>query len=185
MFAFFPAEIIIWILLPITLVFVFAPVIYSCIYYRKQLKEGSVDKNAKVDSAMPKSAKITTSIVLPIILVAVCILMFTGNVEASLDDDSLNISATYWSDADIKYDDIDSVEYREDGVGGVRVSGYASARLLLGMFNSDELGGYIRYTYTGGSCIVIRSGENTVVLGLKDSADTKALYEALLEKTAD
>lgn len=186
LFMFVPAEIFVWTLIPVVVVLVFAPMIYSYVYYKKQLKEGRVDKNAKVDSAMPKAAKISTAVALPIILVAVGVLMFTGNVEASLDDDSLNISTTYWSDADIKYEDIDSLEYREDGVSGARVNGYASARLLLGMFNNEELGGYTRYTYTGGgACIILRSGESVLVLGLEDNADTKALYEALLEKISD
>ena len=185
LFMFVPPEILVWVLLPITVAFVFSPMIYSYLYYRKQLKEGRVDKDAKVGSVMPKSAKVSTAVLLPVILVGVAILMFTGKVEASLDDDSLNICATYWSDADIKFDDIDSIEYREDGVSGARVSGYASARLLLGMFTSDELGGYVSYRYTSGSCIIIRSGENTIVLGLEESADTKAIYEALLEKTAE
>jgi hypothetical protein len=185
LFMFIPAEVCVWILLPLTVGFVFAPMIYSYVYYKKQLKEGRVDKNAKAETAMSKSAKIATAIVIPIIFVGVAILMFTGKVEASIDGDSLNISATYWSDTEIDLDDIDSVEYREDGIKGSRVNGYASARLLLGMFTSDELGGYVSYRYTSGSCIVIRSGEKTVVLGLEDSADTKTLYEALLEKTAD
>ena len=185
LFMFIPAEICVWILLPLTVGFVFAPMIYSYVYYKKQLKEGRVDKDAKIDSAMPKAAKVSTAVLLPVILVGVAILMFTGKVEASLDDDSLNISATYWSDADIKFDDIDSIEYRENGIKGSRVNGYASARLLLGMFSSDELGGYVSYRYTSGSCIIIRSGENTIVLGLEESADTLAIYEALLEKTAE
>ena len=159
--------------------------IYSYVYYKKQLEEGRVDKDAKVEPAMPKAAKISTSIALPIILVVVAILMFTGNVEAGLDEDSLNISATYWSDTEIKFSEIDSVEYRENGVSGSRVNGYASARLLLGMFSSDELGGYVSYRYTSGSCIIIRSGEKVIVLGLEESADTKALYEELLVKTAE
>ena len=185
LFMFIPSDVCIWILLPITLAFVFAPMIYSYLYYKKQLKEGRVDKNAKVDAVMPKSAKLSTAILIPIILVGVAILMFTGKVEVALDEDSLNISATYWSDADIKFSDIDSIEYRENGVASSRVNGYASARLLLGMFTSEELGGHVRYSYTKGSCIVIRSGDNTYVLGLEESADTKAIYEALLEKTAE
>ena len=185
LFMFIPAEILVWILLSVTVAFVFSPMIYSYVYYKKQLKQGRVDKDAKVESVMPKSAKLSTAILLPIILVGVAILMFTGKVEASLDEDSLNISATYWSNADIKFDEIDSIEYRENGVAGARVNGYASARLLLGMFTSDELGGYVSYRYTKGSCIVIRSGDNTYVLGLEESSDTKALYGALLEKTAE
>ena len=66
------------------------------------------------------------------------------------------------------------------------MNGYASARLLLGMFNNEELGGYTRYTYTGGgACIILRSGENVLVLGLEDDGSTKELYEELLVKTAD
>ena len=75
LFMFIPAEVCIWILLPVTVVFVFAPTVYSCVYYKKQIKEGRVDKNAKVDSAMPVSAKITTAILLPIIFIVVGILI--------------------------------------------------------------------------------------------------------------
>ena len=55
----------------------------------------------------------------------------------------------------------------------------------ISVMAGDELGGYVRYSYTKGSCIIIRSEDNTFVLGLKESSDTKALYEALVEKTAE
>ena len=73
------------------------------------------------------------------------------------------------------------MELRESVPAGTREWGFASARLLMGYFENDEFGGHTRYSYTGaGTHIVLTCGDDTLILGAKDDAATRALYEALL-----
>lgn len=169
---------------------VIPPVIYSYAFYKKQLREGKVTKkdyeNGFGEIVSPKDKKIAIVISIIItVLLAIFFpwLMFTGNVNATLDDTSLNIEASFASDLTVKYENIDEIEYRESGVSGTRVVGFASARLLTGSFQNDEFGVYTRYTHTGNKpCIVIKSGEEILVLGLEGAEQTKALYEQLAAK---
>lgn len=162
--------------------------VYSYSFYKKQLAEGTLTKetcdneyNKMLKSS--KSVTIITVISIATILVFVPILMFTGDIEAQVGEYSLTLEADFFDDLTLDYDDIDSVEYRESGVDGTRAYGFGSARLLLGIFSNDEFGNYTRYTYTGNKpAIVIKSGEKIIVLGLKDTNETKALYENLFEK---
>ena len=114
------------------------------------------------------------------------IIMFTGNIDATLDGTSLNIKASFASELTLNLSDIDEIEYREDGVDGTRVIGFASAKLLTGSFQNEEFGTYTRYTYTGKkSCMVIMAGENTYVLSLENSEDTLALYYEIFNRIAE
>ena len=71
----------------------------------------------------------------------------------------------------LKYDDIQSVEYNPENVSGIRVSGFASSKLLYGWFKNDELGNYTRYTYTGSEAgIIIRTADSIIVIA-EDSRD--------------
>ena len=69
---------------------------------------------------------------------------------------------------------------------GLRSLGFATARLLLGAFENDEFGSYTRYTYTNpDACVVVRSGENVLVLSGKTAEETQAIYENLLVLTSN
>ena len=97
--------------------------------------------------------------------------------------DSFTIKATYWSDEEISYDDIEEIEYRTGGAVGSRVGGFGSPRLQMGNFNNSEFGNYTRYTYTNctQSVIVTVKGEKVVISG-KDEESTREIYEELLKK---
>ena len=74
------------------------------------------------------------------------------------------------------------MEYREVNIGARQI-GFGSPRLSLGIFKNEEFGSYTLYSYTGGSSyIVIKSGDRTLVIGLENEAETKALYEDIAEK---
>ena len=116
-------------------------------------------------SGAEKIALRTTAVIVPIILLGVAILMFTGNIEVKCEDTALTIDATYWLDV------------------GVRTSGFGSPRLSMGLFQNDEFGSYTLYSYTGAKeHIVLTSGEKTLVIGMSDTDETQAIYEALIEK---
>lgn len=177
-----------FVLLGIVLVAVFAPVIYSYCFYKKQIREGKATKQDYQSSHQKlvknnKIAVIVLAVMIPLIMVFVIVLMFTGKIETSVGKDALTLDATYWSELTVKYEEIDSVEYRENGVDGVRMSGFGSGKLLLGHFQNEEFGNYTRYTYTGDApCIVLTVNEKIIVISAENEQSTKELYENLLAK---
>ena len=176
--AFVPAELAIWLFLAATLVMVILPCVYSYRFYRMQNAQGVELKAAP--AGYQKGSKIS-KVVVPLILAAVAVLMFTGDINVSYREDAFTVTATYHNDLTVRYDAIDAVEYREGNVPGLRILGFASARLLLGAFENDEFGSYTRYTYTNpDACVVVRSGDNVLVLSGKTAEETQAIYENLL-----
>lgn len=165
---------IIYILLPIILLLGVIPTVYSYALYKKEGTKAAV-KNPRY---------MMFSVIAGVVILAlVAVLMFTGNVSVECKEESFTVDATYWSQIEVNYDSVDSIELREDFDGGERTYGWGSARLLLGSFTNEEFGVYTRYTYTGDkSCIVISSEGKTLVIGCKTDEETKALYETLYEK---
>ena len=181
--AFLPLNALIIAFFFVTLLLVLIPTVYSYVFYKKQLARGDIKTEVSLVKKSDKIIGIVVSTIIVTILVGVGILMFTGEVTATLGENALEIGATYYKESVVKYDDIDYIEYRESGDLGARQYGYGSARLALGIFASDELGSYTRYTYTAPSAyILIKSGDKTLVVGLESDAATKALYDELAER---
>ncbi len=180
-----------FVLLGIVLVGVLLPPLYSYRFYKKQIREGKATKEDYEDSYRElvknkKAAMIVSIVIIAIIAIVLPIIMFTGKIETTVGEDALTVEATYWNDLTVKYEEIDAVEYRENGVSGMRVNGFNSARLLLGNFQNEEFGNYTRYSYTGdGPCIVLKVKGRTVVLGAKTEQETKEIYERLLGEIAE
>ncbi len=180
--SFLPVSFVPLVLVPMILVLAFIPMIYSYVYYRKQLASGGVTK-ASAKPMMSKSAKWISAIMLVAIFTLVGWLMFMGDIEIEYGEDSFEVVASFSNDLDIKYDDIDNIEYRENDDVGLRTYGFQSARLLIGSFQNDEFGVYTRYSYIGSSsCVVLTVGDNVLVISGKDETATKAIYEELLSK---
>ena len=158
-------------------VMVFAPVIYSYAYYKKQVKAGAYTVTPLPQS---KAAKIVALVAVPLVLIFVAVLMFTGYVDVSYEETAVTIEASFWSDLTVEYDAIESIEYREEGVPGTRTNGVGSARLLVGMFHNEEFGNYTRYTYTGtDACVVLDVDGKILVINGIDETTTKTIYETL------
>ncbi len=181
---FLPLKAAIYTMVAILLTAILLPMLYSWLYYRKQAKDGTVPEKADgMNTKADRAGKIITAIFVPIILVGVGILMFTGNIDAAFGDDSFTVNATYYGDAVVEYSTIDSAEYRTDFDCGVRVYGYGSPRLSLGEFECDELGRYTLYSYTGfDECVLLTSGDKQLVIALKDNEATRAFYDELMER---
>ncbi len=158
------------------------PIVYSYCIYKKHKKEGI----AYVDTPSSKAEKMAiriTAVIVFIILIGVAILMFTGDIEVYCEDTSFRIEATYWTDIEIDYYEIDSLVYREDFDTGARTSGFGSARLSMGTFQNDEFGSYTLYAYTGAEeYIVLEAGEKILVIGMKDDDQTREIYQSILAK---
>ena len=175
------------VMIPTTLIsmmpIVFAPVIYSYLYYRKQKKEGTYTTRDLADNPFGKKGKIISLIAVTVIFLFVGILMFTGEITVTYDEASFTVDASIYNSLSVDYDSIASVEYREDFDFGSRTFGAGSARLLAGNFTNDEFGNYILYSYTkSDAVVVIKSDKKTLVIGGIDKKATREIYETLLSK---
>ena len=93
------------------------------------------------------------------------------------------MDAAFSSPVTLRYENIEAIEYREGNVDGTRVGGFGSFRLLLGFFENEEFGTYNRYTYyKPESCIVVTINGKTLVFSGKDAAETREIYNTLLDK---
>ena len=164
---------------------VLLPVLYSYLFYKKQLTEGktTVEEAKKSYHGILKSSKkgtVGALIGVGITLLLIPIILFTGKLETTLGDDALTVKASYWSNLTLSYDDIDSIEYRVTKVDGQRINGVGSAKLLLGTFKNDEFGVYTRYTYTKDThSVVLKANGKTIVISTGDEQQTRALYERI------
>jgi hypothetical protein len=180
-----PAKVFPFAALAIILITVALPIAYSYFFYKTQLEKGEITKESAASAygdlvKNPKAAKKTSVILFVILAILLPIILFTGKIEATAGEDALTVEATFWNDLLLKYEDIDSAEYRADGIGGERIGGFGSGKLLLGNFKNSELGLYTRYTYTGDkACILLKNGDRSIVIGLENDAKTEALYNEI------
>lgn len=182
---FLPLAVMVWAVLSITIVMVILPVAYSYGVFRQHQKQGIVYAAAPKSKAEKIASRIA-AVVVPLILVGITLVMFTGNVQVQCGDTSFQIHATYWTDMQVDYSRVDTVEYRKDLEVGVRASGFASARLSLGAFQNEEFGVYTLYAYTGAKAfVVLTSGEKTLVIGLRDTEAAQTIYQTVLSKIAE
>ncbi len=179
---FLPIEVYLISFIPVMLIMVLVPTIYSYALYKKKGNKEEVKAAIKEVRKNNRVGVIITAIAVPLILVFAAVLMFTGDVDVELGEESFEVKSVYWDDIEVAYHDIDSIEYRES-CDGTRVYGFGSARLLLGVFENDEFGKYTRCTYTGKKpCIVLSAGGDVLVIGLERAEETNALYNELCEK---
>jgi len=158
------------------------PTLYSYSIYKKHKAEGVVYEPV-FDQKSDKVALRITQIFVPLILVFVAILMFTGNIEITYSDTDLQIVASYMDDLIVSYEKVDSIEYRESFDIGSREMGFGSPRLSMGTFHNDEFGRYTLYAYTQGEgAVVLKQGEHVLVLVGKTTEVTKTIYENLAQK---
>lgn len=163
-----------------TLVAVIASIVYSYAYSRRQIADGSVDKETFSYNKSDKKGVLISLVITVVIIIGITVLMFSGKLNFAFDQDSLNVSSSIGGGIDIKYSDIESIEYRETQVDGIRIMGYASAKLLYGNFQNDEFGNYIRYTYTSSESNIILSVSGDIIVIAADTAEsTREIYDRL------
>ena len=178
-----PEKIAVVLMLAVISVLVAVPLVYSYVYYRRRLRAGHAPTVAGEKKPLGRKAKIGSTVGLAVVLVLVAGLMFTGDIEIRCEEDSFTVEADYCQDLTVEYSAVDRIEYRDTDKAGVRTFGFGSARLMMGQFKNDEFGTYTRYSYTKcDSCVVLTSGENTLVLSGPDEAATRELYEELMAR---
>lgn len=172
------------VFLLILLFIAFAPMIYSYLYHRKQVREGTaISRDGGKCGQSSSSFSRLSGILSAVTLIAVGILLFSGTIQVRYDDTSFTIEASYWPDLTVSYEDIEAAELRSQDTPGSRTYGFGSLRLLMGTFRNDEFGSYTRYSYTGGgSCIVLTVAGQTLVIGGESEEATQAIYEELMTR---
>ena len=158
------------------LALVFAPLVYSFVYAHKHKNDDTYNV-----VPLPKSKATAASIVIVcVILIGAAVLMLTGNVKVQYGDTDFTIEATYTSDLTVKYDTVDTIEYRETFDKGQRIYGFGSARLSTGTFQNDEFGTYTLYAYTyGEGAVVLTADDDVLVIIGHDAAHTKSIYDEI------
>ena len=184
--AFLPETASIILLIVTVIPAVFVPMIYSYSFYRNQLRKGTATKedySSYPENQIDKKTGIIATVIGVLIVIGVMVMMFVGSISFTVADDSLDIDTTYGGGISVDYDEIQSVEYVTKTVPGMRVSGFASSKLLFGWFKNDELGNYTRYTYTNVEAgIIIRTADKILVIADESVETTKALYDAIAER---
>lgn len=173
------------LMLVLLLIAMLCPAVYSYGYYRRQLQEGFEPKKQEITAFQKNAARVGVGIAVAALLLC-AFLMFTGDVAVEYGADSFIVKATHWGAATVSYDEIDSVEYVESDIAGMRTMGFGSARLQLGSYHNDLYGDYTRYAYTQCSAsVALEANGRTLVLSGKDVESTEAIYNELLARTAE
>jgi hypothetical protein len=173
-----------FVLLAAGIVFLVASLVYMNTGGRF-LKEGA-DPSKVVITA--KERKRNRNIVLAalgvtaIILVSVFLLIGSGSVSASLENDGLQVSAPF-VDERIAYGDVTSVELRHGFDDGRRVGGFGGSEVSSGNFMNDEFGRYTLARYNDvESCIVVHHSGGVLAFNLDTDDGTARMYEDLLSR---
>ena len=142
--AFIPEQVFFVTFLPVLLVMIFAPILYSYLYYRKQKAAGTYTEDA--DNPYKTTGKYVRVIVI-VIVVAVALLLTTGSFKIQYNDSDFTVEAACWSDLTVRYDEIEDIEYLEQYRKGDREMGFGSFKLGMGLFHNQEFGDYTLYAY--------------------------------------
>ena len=179
---FLPVSSMIYTFLISLFVIIVVPIIYSYIIYKKHKKEGII----YISTVKTKKEKITNIIItifVLVIILALGVVLFTGNITVDCTNTALQIKSNYWTDISVDYANIDSLIYREDFSVGFRSHGFGTPRLSMGTFQNEELGFYTLYAYTEAKeYILIKSGEKNLVIGLKNKEDTERVFKIIKDK---
>ena len=158
------------------------PILYSRNFYKKELAEGKELKNPR--ASMSKKMKRLSGVGAVLLIIFMCVILFCGSISYSFQEAYVVIDSNMYSPYTLRYESIDSLEFREGNVPGLRVGGYGSFRLLMGWFENEEFGTYLRYTYYNPeACVVVTSGDKKIVLSDETYAETQKLYKNLLTLT--
>ncbi len=183
---FLPKKLLYIVLVADLIALVAIPILYSYLYYKKQVAKGTYTKKAISSFQMNKGFSIVTVLFVGAICIWTFVMMFTGDIQYELKDELLCINASYYDDMTVYYENIEGIEYRQTDEKGRRTNGFGSSVLSMGTFKNEEFGTYTRYTYTKQqACIVLYREKRHLVIGCKTPEETRALYELLSERISD
>ncbi len=180
---FLPEKIFVYFLPILIIPVAVLPPVFSYLYYKKQLKNGTATQNSMQYPKFYKTSGIIAGVIIALVLVFIAVITFTGDIEFCFNDTSLKINADYYNDLTVDYEAINDIEYRVSSDVGIKFNGFNSARLLMGGFKNKEFGKYTRYSYTScEECIIIKSADRILVISGADYKQTKEIYRELTNK---
>jgi hypothetical protein len=146
------------------------------------LKEGVNPKEVEMianDRKLNRKVLFAVLGVTAIIIVAVFILAGSGSVSASLEVDSLHVSAPLVNEQ-VSYEDVTAIELRNGFDEGHRVGGFGGTVVSSGHFQNDEFGRYILARYNSvETCIVVHHTNGVLVFNLDSTERTTQLYNEM------
>ncbi|MDR0778848.1 MAG: DUF3784 domain-containing protein [Methanomassiliicoccaceae archaeon] len=149
--------------------------------YKKDPTKGPPLKNE--DDKKMLIVVIGISVLVTVIVLVIVFFSFGyGNVTATMDDDGLKVNAPM-TNVYIEYDNIVSMELRDNLAAGTRTNGFGGTNVSSGSFRNDAFGNYTLAIYNGvGLYIVVTPTEGKILVFNQNSAEkTMELYE-LIEK---
>lgn len=158
--------------IPITMALL--PVLYSYMYYKKQLQEGSVTKEEmKVSSR--------SIVIMIFVIVILLLLLFRGKYEVQFQEDFFTVQADLWTDITVSYDEIKNIEYFDRKKSGRRTFGYGSINIVMGECENSTWGNYTAYLFMKTEpCILLTIDDKILVINERDEEKTQQLYEDLI-----
>ena len=178
--SFLPEKAAMPLLLILLLLGIIIPLVYSCIFYKKQQRQGVTFRPRPTWEGKVNQAAIAIGAV---ILVFAAVMLFTGSVKYQFLDTAMQVDVTYYGSTSIPYSEISDAQLRNENVPGSRTWGLGSFRLLAGLFENEELGSFTRMTYYNPHSAIVLKMESgkTYVLSGRDPVETAALYQQILE----
>jgi len=166
-------------------VMVVVPMAYSYAFFRKRREPGTASSVPQPKTRAGKAGGVVGVALTALTLAGCAVLCCTGDVEVVYGEDAFTIEASYYQDLTVEYAAVDSVELSDRVPAGRRQFGFGSPRLSMGQFRNETYGDYTRYAYTGcDASVVLRVGEEILVLSGPDAERTRTIYEELLERCA-
>lgn len=130
-----------------------------------------------------RKVAIGTGIFMVVIFAIEGVLLLTGEIKVVLNENNMEIDASYVGDKVLDYSDIEGVSFEEEFRFGSRVGGFGSFKLNEGRFKNTEFGRYTLYAYIKcRSVVVMRTEEDIIVVNAESREETEKLYLQILEK---
>jgi len=127
------------------------------------------NKSTKLEAARP--------VITLVVLALAGILLFAGGVSVEADDTGMTIKGFMFGET-VSFDDITSIELRENFDKGSRSFGLGGVKISSGTFKNEEFGLYRLCVYNNvKSYIIISCGQKTIVFNVKTAEETKELYD--------
>lgn len=127
-----------------------------------------------------------TLIFVTAVLLVIGIVLCTGQIKITVDENNIEIVGSYWEDYQVELNSIKSISYRETLDKGTRTNGMGTFKLLEGNFNNNEFGNYILYAYVKcDNYIILDTTDKIIVINAKTQQETESLYKTLESKVLE
>ncbi len=177
-----------WVLLAASMAIIVAGIVYMNTGGRF-LKEGAMDPKLLITEEDKKSNRqmtygllAITGIVTVVIVIILLLVAPAGSVTASLEEEGLKVEAPMVNDL-ILYEDIASIELRDDLDTGRRVGGFGGENVRSGNFQNEEFGRYVLASYNAVPLhIVVHHSGGVLAFNLETEESTRQMFDQLQAK---